>query len=257
MNPAHRFRCSLLVLCALSASVGASAQTVDGVLLEKGTDHPIDLALVSLVTLQGDSVVSVLSDEKGRFHLVAPQGGEYRLAASALGYRPTISAAVLTLPDSSSMTLQFRIDPRPVEIAGLTIEMSSPLIRQPKLVRNGFVDRAQAGFGRFITPVDIARTHSVRTSDLLAATGRVTTRYALGGDRILMRGSRGYCTPQVYLDGVQINLSDTPVDVIAPLTDLDGAEVYRSTAEAPAQFGGGLGGCGVILLWTKGGGAAP
>lgn len=253
MKPVHRVRCALLLLCALSAAAGASAQTVNGVLLERGTDHPIDLALVSLVTVRGDSVVSVLSDEKGRFHLVAPKGGEYRLAAAALGYKPTISAAVLTLPDSTSMTLQFRINPLPIEIAGLTIEMSSSLIRQPKLVRNGFVDRAQAGFGRFITPVDIARSHATRTSDLLAATGRVTTRYALGGDRIIMRGSRGYCTPQVYLDGIQIDLSDTPVDVIAPVIDLQGAEVYRSTAEAPAQYGGGLGGCGVILLWTKGG----
>jgi hypothetical protein len=32
---------------------------------------------------------------------------------------------------------------------------------------------------------------------------------------------------------------------------LDAAEVYRTATEAPVQYGGGLGGCGVILLWTK------
>lgn len=253
MNPAHRVRCAFLALGALSAAVGASAQTVDGVILEKGTDNPINLALVSLVTVQGDSVVSVLSDEKGRFHLVAPQEGEYRLAAAALGYRPSLSSSVLTLPDSTSMTVAFRIQPLPIEIGGLTVETSSPLIRQPRLVRNGFVDRVQAGFGRFITPVDIARSHASRISDLLARTGRVTTRYAPGGNRILMRGSWGYCTPQVYLDGIQLHLYGLPLDVAVPVADLDAAEVYRSTAEAPGRFGGGMGGCGVIVLWTKGG----
>ena len=26
---------------------------------------------------------------------------------------------------------------------------------------------------------------------------------------------------------------------------------YRTAAEAPSQYGGGFGGCGVIVLWTK------
>ncbi len=241
----------LSIVCALSARTDLSAQTVYGVLLERGTDRPIELGLVTLLTVDGDSVASVLSDGAGEFVLEASDAGDFRLAASALGYEPTIAASVLSLPRGSSMTLQFRIEPLPIEIGGVTIEARSSLFQQPNLVRNGFVDRVQRGFGRFITPFDVANSPAASTSDLLSRTGRVTTRYILGGDRILMRGTRGYCTPTVYVDGFRVNLSDISIDVIAPKLDLEAAEVYRSAIEAPPRFGGGMEGCGVIVLWTK------
>ncbi len=242
---------ALLAFCVLVARADLSAQTVYGVLLERGTERPIDLALVMLLTAEGDSVDAVLSDASGQFRLEAPRGGDFRLAASALGYKPTLAAGVLSLPKGTAMSLQFRIEPQPIEIAGVTVDALASKIRQPRLVRNGFVERANRGFGRFVTPVDIERSAAPSTSDLLARTGRVTTRYALGGDRIIMRGPRGYCAPTVYVDGVRVDLSDIPIDAIAPRFDLDAAEVYRSAVEAPPRFGGGLEGCGVIVLWTK------
>lgn len=241
----------LIAVCALSGPTGLAAQTLFGVLLERGTDRPIDLGVVTLLTVAGDSVDAVLSDEVGEFRLEASGPGDFRLAASALGYKPTVASGVFSLPKGSSMTLEFRLEPLPLEIGGLTIEARSSLYKEPALVRNGFVDRAQRGFGRFITPVDIERSPASSTSDLLARTGRVTTRYVLGGDRILMMGTRGYCTPTVYLDGFRVDLSDVSIDVVAPRTDLEAAEVYRSAVEAPPRFGGGMEGCGVIVLWTR------
>jgi len=242
---------TLLAAFVLSAGSGLSAQTVYGTLLERGTDRPIDLALVSLLTVEGDSVLSVLSDENGVFVLDAPHEGDFRIAASALGYRSTISSSVLSLPEGSSMSLEFRIEPLPIEIGGLTIETSPSLLRQHALVRNGFVERSQRGFGRFVTPYQIEQSTAASTADLLARTGRVTTRYALGGERIYMRGSRGYCTPTVFVDGFRVDLSDISIDVIAPKFDLEAIEVYRSATEAPLRFGGGMEGCGIVVLWTK------
>jgi len=250
-NGTRRVFLGMAVACAASAGADLSAQTVYGVLLERGSNRPIELGLVMLLTVEGDSVATVLSDEKGEFVLEAPDAGDFRLAASALGYKPTIAGSVLSLPRGSSMTLEFRIEPLPIEIGGITIEAHSPLFQQPNLVRVGFVERAQAGFGRFILPMDIENSPTTSTADLLARTGRVTTRYVLGGDRILMRGSRGYCTPTVYIDGFRANLSDLSIDVIAPKIDLEAAEVYRSASEAPLRFGGAMEGCGVIVLWTK------
>jgi hypothetical protein len=241
----------LAIACALSSGGDLSAQTVYGVLLERGSDRPIELGLVMLLTMEGDSVATVLSDEAGEFVLEASDAGDFRIAASALGYKPTVAGSVLSLPKGSSLTLEFRIEPLPIEIGGITIEAHSPLFQQPNLVRNGFLERAQRGFGRFVSPVDIESSPALSTSDLLVRTGRVTTRYVLGGDRILMMGSRGYCTPTVYVDGFRVDLSDISIDVIAPKTDLEAAEVYRSTSEAPLRFGGGMEGCGVVVLWTK------
>ena len=241
----------LLIACATLGHVDLAAQSIDGILLERGTDRPIDMGLVTLFGVDGDSVASVLSDGAGRFRVESPEAGEFRLAASALGYRPTVASSVFMLAEGGSMSLEFRIEPLAIEVGGITVEARSSLIRQPKLVLNGFVERAQQGFGRFITPVDIEKSAAMSTADLLMRTGRVTTRYAIGGDRIVMRGTRGYCTPIVYVDGVRISMSGLSLDAIAPVSVLEAAEVYRSGNEAPVQYGGGMGGCGVIVLWTR------
>jgi len=35
------------------------------------------------------------------------------------------------------------------------------------------------------------------------------------------------------------------------VSELEAIEVYRSSAEAPPEFGGTTGACGVIVLWTR------
>ena len=245
-----RFVMVLLLASACLGHAQLAAQTIEGVLLESGTDRPIELGLITLLTVDSDSVGSALTDEAGRFRVESPSGGEFLLSASALGYRPTVASSVFTIEDGGAMSLQFRIEPLAMQLEGITVEAEASLFMQPKLVQNGFVERAQRGFGRFITPRDIELAHALTTGDLLARTGRVTTRPAFGGDQVLMLGASGYCSPSVYLDGFRISL-DIPLEAVAPVSVLEAAEVYRSATEAPAQYGGGMGGCGVIVLWTK------
>ena len=241
----------LVFVAAVGAPTALPGQTVYGVLLERGTDTPIDLGLVMLLDLEGDSVGAVLTDSTGAFRLRAPSAGDYHLAATAMGYTPTVSSSVLSLPAGTAITLQFRIESRPIEIEGISVEAMASKIREPALVRNGFVARARQGLGKFVAPWEIEDSPAPTTSDLLMRTGRVTTLYRLGGDVVLMRGSRGYCVPALYLDGVRIDLAYTPIDVVAPKFDVQAIEIYRSSAEAPLQYGGGGGGCGVIVAWTK------
>lgn len=246
--------CVLLLVASATLGQGdLAAQAIDGILLERGTDRPIVLGLVTLLTVQHDVVASVLSDEAGRFRVASPVAGDFLLAASALGYRPTIAGSVFTLGEGAAMSLQFRIDPEPIEIGGITVDALSSLIKEPMLVRNGFAERARQGFGSFITPQAIEESHALSTVDLLRRTGRVTTLYTAKGERLLMRGDRGYCTPSVYLDGVRttISVEELSLDAIAPVFVLDAAEVYRSAMEAPPRYASGMSGCGVILLWTK------
>lgn len=246
-------RLSVLLTCLLLLTVGGdtSAQTLQGVLLDREADQPIPLGLITLFRADGDSVDAVLTDVAGRFSVTAQTGGEFLLAASALGYQPTVASSLFTIADGAVLSVQFRIRPIPLELGGMTVEARRSFLRAPRLVQNGFVDRAQGGFGRFITPHDIQTTPATTTADLLARTGQVTTRYGIGGDRVLMRGTRGFCTPAVYLDGFRVSMSEGPLESIVPLAVLEAAEVYRSANEAPVQYGGGIGGCGVIVLWTR------
>lgn len=249
-----RFSVLLLVACASLGHTDLAAQAIDGILLDREQNQPIGLGIVMLLTVDGDSVASVLSDEEGRFLVESPRAGEFLLSASALGYKPTIAASVFTLTEGGRTSLEFRIQPLAIEIGGLRVDVRASQSRESKLVRNGFVERAQRGFGRFITPADIERANPLSTAELLTRTGRVTTQYALGGARILMRGPVGYCPPSVYLDGVPISATGMSLDAIAPVSELDAAEVYRSGAEAPLRYRGETGGtrgCGIIVLWTR------
>lgn len=241
--------CALLLVVHLYHS-NLAAQSVEGVLLELGTDRPIELGAVALLTMTGIEVVSVLSDRAGRFRLEAPDAGSFLVRATSLGYS-TSTAGVLELGEGSSISIELRLDAEAIELRGLTIEARSPLISQPNLVKNGFVERVERGFGRFITPADIEKSLAISTTQLLSRTGRIRIDYAIGGDRIQMLGQMGLCTPLVYLDGVRISMNGTSLDAIAPVASLEAAEVYRSATEAPLRYGGGLGGCGIIVLWTR------
>lgn len=241
-----------VVILAFSMPCGVVAQTIEGVLLDRDNNSPIELGLVTLLTEEGDSVAAALTGQGGRFRVRSATPGEFLLAATALGYRSTLAGSVFALGDSSSMSIEFRLEPVPVDIGGLVVDIGSSMQNQPNLVRNGFVDRARGGMGRFITPAQIEQATAISTTDLLRRTGRITTRYAIGGDRILMRGLLGFCTPLVYVDGQRVSMgAGMSLDAFVPLHTLDAVEVYRSPVEAPPQYAAGAWRCGVLVLWTK------
>ena len=76
-----------------------AAQVIDGILMEQETNRPIDLGLVMLSTVDGDSVAAVLTDRAGWFRVESPQAGEFLLSATALGYATTVASSVFTLTE--------------------------------------------------------------------------------------------------------------------------------------------------------------
>lgn len=81
------FLCVLLL-----AAAGAGAQTVRGVLVEEGSGRPIDGAMVILLDAGAQQVAGSLTDVAGRFSIVAPGAGEYRLRAERIGHGDALSA---------------------------------------------------------------------------------------------------------------------------------------------------------------------
>ena len=77
-----------------------------------------------------------------------------------------------------------------------------------------------------------------------------------GGYVPMMRAAatlRGFCLPDVYLDGIPQPGADELDDIIMPF-DIEGIEVYRSASEVPARYTTAGANCGVILLWSRKGG---
>jgi hypothetical protein len=242
---------ALALVAGLFVSPGAGAQTIEGRLLVRGLDEPVELGLVQLFTADGDSIDAVLTDAEGHFRLESPEPGSFVLAATGLGIQPTVARSLLDLGAGASMSLDFRVERIAVEIGGLTVRANAPVVTEGRLVRNGFVDRLAEGRGRFIVPQDIERSGERSIAALLQRTGRVTLQSSVAGEQILMLGTRGYCRPVVYVDGARISMDGMSLDDWIGINALDAAEVYRSETEAPAEFAGGLSGCGVVILWTK------
>lgn len=238
----------LALLLMLAGAPAASAQTIRGTLIEFGSDQPIDLGLVVMLSEFGDSITSTLSNPRGFFEVRAPDPGNYLLMAAALGYRET-RVGLFELGDGGEISVEFRLWPQPLVLGGLVVES---LVREPELVRNGFYRRMQRGSGTFLRPADVEATVATRSIELFQ--GLAGTRMIVdtnGFERIEMRGTRGYCVPALFIDGVRIEWSRTAMrlDEMMPLEDLYAAEVHRGVTGIPIEFGS-FNQCGVLVFWT-------
>ena len=239
----------LAVLLLLVGAHTASAQTIRGKLMEFGSDDPIDLGLIIMISEFGDSVASTLSAPNGFFEIAAPEGGNYLLLAAALGYREA-RVGLFELGDGGEMSVEFRLWPEPLTLDGILVES---LVREPELVRNGFYRRMQRGVGTFIRPEEIERTTSTRSIELLQGLSGVRMVVDSNGlERVQIRGTRGYCVPTLFIDGVRAEWSRIAMglDEIVPLEMVYAAEVHRGVSGIPIEFGS-FNDCGVIAFWTK------
>jgi Carboxypeptidase regulatory-like domain len=259
----------ILIVLAVS-TVPAGAQTISGRLLEAGSDRPIEIGVIELVTESGESVAKVLSGTGGRFSISVPSPGSFWMVANAYGYRQARDG-IFEVGIDGELTVDFRIVPDPLELEALIVGFNRPVMEHP-LVLSGFVDRFAEGFGQFITPFDIERSDARLTPDLFRGMPGITLRSAapsnanLGGggvlsylgDQIMLQGPTGWCTPGLFLDGVRIRYDgDVSIDALLPLSSIDGVEIYRRPSSVPVAFNAtrvGVGEdppCGVILFWTK------
>ena len=117
---------------------------------------------------------------------------------------------------------------------------------------SGFEERKRAGVGKYFTAEDIARRGSVFTSGIF----RSVTGLRVIGDSIQMRGifqNAEWCTPEFYIDGRYMFTYDgEDLDAALLPKDIAAIEVYTES-NVPPQFSHGMaGGCGSIVIWTKG-----
>ena len=242
--------CTALV-AGLIASSSATAQVITGTLLESGSDQPIDLGYIALLTESGEAIASTITNEDGRFTVRSPETGAFLLQTSALGYRESV-VGVFDVGADGVMQVEFRLELEAVTLQGLVVQ-AERVGEEPTLVNVGFYKRIQRGLGRFITPEDIEESPAISTGDLFLGMQGVQLAPTTSGNQVVMTGTRGLCPPTIYVDGVPI--VGATIESIAPRPTVYAIEVYRRGAEIPIQFSGvrsgPAGSCGVILIWTR------
>lgn len=239
----------MLLLGLLAAVPDAAAQTIRGRLLEFQSDAPIALGRVVMVSVAGDSVSASLTDDGGFFEVSAEEGGSYLLEAAALGYKST-RVGLFELGGGGEMSVEFRLWPAPLSIDGVMVES---LVEAPELVRNGFVRRMQSGVGTYFSPADLEETTATRAIDMIQGLSGVRMRIdPVDGERLLLRGTKGYCVPTLMVDGTRATWAGTSMrlDELVPLETVYAMEVHRGVSSLPIEFGS-FNQCGVIVFWTK------
>ena len=85
----------LLFLISLSATSFAQNRLISGLIEDRSSKDPLGQVTVQLLKMDSTYVGGALSDEKGLFHLTAPQNGKYLLKISSVGYHTSIKRIVI------------------------------------------------------------------------------------------------------------------------------------------------------------------
>lgn len=176
------------------------------------------------------STDATVTDSTGSFTLSGQRSGTQVLVARRIGYRPT--ETVLNLKRAAPREVLVRLDAFVPVLEAVYVEAR----RNAALARVGFSERQRGGFGRFLTPADLATKHAFVVSDYL--------RYL---PQARASGLSGQSCTTFWVDGMRW-LGD-PDDFVAA-SEVAAIESYSGTY-VPAEFQGFGGPCRVVVIWTK------
>ena len=88
---------SILMMLLLLVSIASFAQErlVSGAIIDRDTKDPVEQVTVLLLKTDSTYVTGAISNEKGLFHLNAPENGKYLLKITSVGYKPTVKRVVI------------------------------------------------------------------------------------------------------------------------------------------------------------------
>jgi hypothetical protein len=236
-------------------------QGIQGRVVDPVTGRPVPDAEVTIRWTQGDFTTTETTNSQGFFRVLSPWLGTFTLQAQALGYKD-FRADSLEVEPNRLTVVEIELPQEPIPLEPLVVVAQA---RTFLLEMNGFYDRADQGFGHFVTPEQIEARHPVEVSDLLRDIPGLVLERTVFGTRVRFRKPDLHddaCDPRLYVDGILISqpspfnsqeLGGTYLGQVVPLTDIEGLEVHTRLAGIPPAYGGSQGSCGIILIWTKGG----
>lgn len=240
-------------------------QLVSGRLVDDGTGAGIPDAHVHLLRADSSGISTARSDSEGRFALVTPGPGLYRLRGEGPDHLTAHGGELPILP-GDTVEVEFRLSDgvalgEPMIVTG----SARPWGDRTALVRSDDFFRRMTDcqtdppvgtrFGQFLDRAAIEAWEGEERiiGRMIADEGREVFRYAWDQELELM----GNCTPQLYVDGRWVPPAFDPMGYLYHFnTDmLEAVEIHRAPqipqAFRSSQEAGGQLPCGVVALWTR------
>ena len=179
----------------------------------------------------------------------------------------TLIAATLFVSGTIAAQTPTDSSRKPQALSAVNVSAERPIIAE-------FEERRLAGFGHFITRVELERQENRRISDILARVPGLTVKRGTGGYAWiassrgniklqgdprpsaldLQRGARPACYSNVYVDGAIVYSSGMgdlfDINQIGP-NQIEAIEYYSGAAQIPARFNRTNSACGVLVVWTR------
>lgn len=239
-----------------------AAQSVRGQVIDQASKVAVVEAAVLLLTEQRVEVARGVTDSTGRFTLVAPRQGRYRVRFERLGYRPVLTQAFQL---RSGETAEYGLEVAPLAPFTLdTVTVEGRLVPPVKLA--GFYRRREQGFGEFVTREEIERWDPRVVTDVVRHVPTFTLEmpppidpfreYRIVSRRALQGWGPG-CPPLVYLDDTRVgNTDDFDIDDILDVGGIEAMEFYDGV-QVPIEYQSNGSNCGVIVAWSRVPGGEP
>jgi hypothetical protein len=236
----------MLVMLALGVPEMSAGQGRSAALAGSVTDtvgRPISAVAV---TASGRDL-SAVTDSLGRFILSGLPGGNSRIGFQRIGFAPESITVALHADSTVMVGVQMRATQT---LPDVTVRAAT---QSPRLARDGFYDRQTTGWGRYVTPEDIAKLSVGTPSQLLRNVPFVhldcdaPARRATGG--CIVYGSNKACM-SLFVDGVYTR---GHLDQRVSAGMVYAMEVYTRSAIVPMNFQRPANErqCGAVVVWTQ------
>jgi len=260
---------SLVALATLgSRNLAAQQASFAGTILNEVGEKPV--ANVEIV-LEGMNR-SVRSDSAGNFVFTGLPAGKFTVLVRQLGFEPLRTE--FTLGATQKFEVDLLIKPAVTQLQNVDVKAATESPWANRLL--DFEERRRAGTGRFLT-ADVFEQQDGRPVSAFLANKVPGLKFVNANGRRWLASTRGCglqcptppaqqlervpsaCYLQVVVNGI-VRYNGTggqsmfDVDEINS-KDIIGLEFYM-TSTTPSQYSGtgGVGGCGTVIIWTKGGG---
>lgn len=270
---------------AIAVSVvptSSSGQAITGTVTDARDGRPIPVAAVRLVAIDEVTLEMTASDAEGRYRLVPPTNGIFKVEVVRLGFREEQSDWIV-IRDEESHRVDFELSQAPIELDSLRVIAENDGIT-PGRVK--FMRRQALGRGHFITAAEIRAAGSPTLVDVirilpemyLDSSAQLKSRASAGNGE---RGTSG-CVRFVWNDfavaesealmarlrevyGVGFNGmtggGEGAVLELIPVSSTAGIEVYPSFDDVPQELRfvawpsnpPGAPPCGLVVIWDGGG----
>lgn len=195
------------------------------------------------VRIGRDSATVFKTDSLGVFRIPGLPGGTIDIRIQVIGFEEGLFR--LRLPDSGVVDRQFSLDFNGFMLPEIVVQARAEIL-QPRYI--DFERRRLRKLGAFLRWDDLKKAGYNSVSDALRGVRGVRIQCDQSNfECFAVMARTPNCHPVWYIDGIQVHSFHENT----PIRDIYGIEVYRGTGEIPAEFGGSVAGCGVIVLWTK------